>query len=278
MPTLKATLSRFNHRRKRYASAGRNNARIEQEAGATGAVQWAEVRKFLELFKPFKTQHELVRIGPDLDGGYLVPDDIDGLSAVFSPGVSDTLGFDLEMSKRVKACYLADASVEPPRGMPSNMTFVQKFLGTENKGDTITLDSWVGAHTQPGDELLLQIDIEGAEYDVLNTVSDEILKRFRVILIEYHHLDQVFDRAQFDKMSATVKKLTDTHVLCHLHANNAAPFYQFDGRDIPPLVEATYLRRDRVSGDLTPAHIPHPLDRRNDPKFDEMTTPAFWQN
>jgi hypothetical protein len=278
MPTLKAIISRLNHRRKWNASAARNNARIAQEAVAVGAVPWAEVQKFLTHFVPFKTQHELVRIGPDLDGGYLVPNDLDGLCAVFSPGVSDTLGFDLDMSKRVNACYLADASVEPPRGMPSNMTFVQKFLGTENEGNTIRLDSWVGAHTQPGDDLLLQIDIEGAEYDVLNAVSDEILNRFRVILIEYHHLDQVFDRAQFHKMSATVSKLTDTHVLCHLHANNASPLYQFKGCDIPPLVEATYLRKDRVSGDLTPAHVPHPLDQRNDPRFDDQPTPAFWQS
>jgi hypothetical protein len=275
---LKAILSRLNNRRKRNAHAVRNNALIAQEAVAVGAVPWSEVQKFFELFTPYKTQHELVRIGPNLDGGYLVPNDLDGLCAVFSPGVSDTLGFDLEMSNRVNACYLADASIEPPKGMPSNMTFVRKFLGMENKDNTITLDRWVSAHTQPGDDLLLQIDIEGAEYDVLNTVSDEILNQFRIILVEFHHLDQVFDRAQFDKMSTTVRKLTDTHVLCHLHANNFSPLYQFKGRDIPPLVEATYLRKDRVSGALTPAQVPQLLDQRNVTRFDDTPTPAFWKS
>lgn len=225
-----------------------------------------------------QTEHKLVRIGPDFDGGYLVPNDLDGLAAVFSPGVSDTLGFDLEMAPRVGACVLADASVEEPTGMAENMKFDQKFLGTEDAGDTITLDKWVGANSQPGDDLLLQIDIEGAEYDVLNATSDEILNRFRVILIEYHHLNRVFDRSQFDKMAATVKRLAEGYVLCHVHSNNAMPHVITHGREIPPLIEATYIRRDRIATTPVPAAVPHPLDQQNDLKFDDVPTSIFWKD
>jgi hypothetical protein len=61
------------------------------------------------------------------------------------------------------------------------------------------------------------------------------------------------------------------------HLGNVG-LYQFKGCDFPPLVEATYLRKDRVSGDLTPAHVPHPLDQRKDRRFDDQPTPAFWQS
>lgn len=277
MRKLKSTLSRLNHRRKWRESARKTQKRVNLEASGTGAVPWWEVQEFLELFQPFQSEHELVRVGPEGDGGYLVPHDFDGLCAVFSPGVSDTLGFDQEMALMVGACYLADASVEPPENMAENMTFVQKYLGTKNEGNIITLESWVNSHTEPEDDLLLQIDIEGAEYDVLNITPDYVMQKFRHILIEYHHLDRVFDRTQFDKMSATVRKLADTHVLCHLHANNASPFYTFDGRQIPPLLEATYIRKDRVSSDLTPAQVPHALDQLNHPYFDDLPTPSFWQ-
>ncbi|WP_051153553.1 FkbM family methyltransferase [Litoreibacter arenae] len=224
-----------------------------------------------------QTEHSLVRIGPDFDGGYLVPDDLDGLAAVFSPGVSDTLGFDLEMADRVEACYLADASIDPPEGMTSNMTFEKKFLGAQDGGDFITLDSWVGARSDAGQDLLLQMDIEGAEYDVLNAASDDILSRFRIIVIEYHDLDKVFDREQFDKMSATVTRLAKTHVLCHLHSNNVVPNFHIKGREVARLVEATYLRRDRIKAATKPAQVPHPLDQRNVEENDDVPTPSFWK-
>ena len=42
---------------------------------------------------PVKTEHELIRIGGSKDGGYLVPNDLSGIQACFSPGVSDLADF-----------------------------------------------------------------------------------------------------------------------------------------------------------------------------------------
>ena len=42
----------------------------------------------------------LVRIGPDGDGGYLVPDALDGIAHAFSPGVSTESGFEAELAER----------------------------------------------------------------------------------------------------------------------------------------------------------------------------------
>ncbi|PTX56632.1 methyltransferase FkbM-like protein [Litoreibacter ponti] len=277
MPGLKQSLSRWNHNRKRKGQTARTTKRVINQSAQPNAVPWDEVKEFLAQFEPMQTGHELVRIGPDFDGGYLVPDDIEGLTAVFSPGVSDTLGFDREMADRVDHVYLADASVDRPSGMMPNMSFEKKFLGTEDSGDIMTMDAWVGGNSGQGDDLLLQMDIEGAEYDVLNATSDEVLGRFRVILIEYHDLDRVFDRAQFEKMSKAIARLGETHVLCHLHTNNTALNFKLKGRDMSRYVEATYLRRDRVTGPLTPAQIPHTLDQRNVEEFDDVPTPAFWR-
>ena len=52
----------------------------------------AEVKSFLCTLTPHHCGIDLVRIGPDEDGGYLLPDDLNGIEALFSPGVSETLG------------------------------------------------------------------------------------------------------------------------------------------------------------------------------------------
>ena len=45
--------------------------------------------------------------------------------------------------------------------------FTKKFLGVTNNDLTITLDDWVDGNS-PGDgDLILQMDVEGAEWPVL---------------------------------------------------------------------------------------------------------------
>jgi hypothetical protein len=51
------------------------------------------LRIYLDTLHPVK--FNLLRIGGDSDGGYLVPDDLENISSCFSPGVSDIFNFEL---------------------------------------------------------------------------------------------------------------------------------------------------------------------------------------
>jgi hypothetical protein len=64
------------------------NIRISQ------ATDLHEIKRVISLLWPITTQHELIRLGGNGDGGYLVPDDLDGLDYCFSPGVSITANFE----------------------------------------------------------------------------------------------------------------------------------------------------------------------------------------
>lgn len=44
---------------------------------------------------------KLTRIGSSNDGGYLVPDDLDGIKSCFSPGVANNSDFEFDLSKQV---------------------------------------------------------------------------------------------------------------------------------------------------------------------------------
>jgi hypothetical protein len=46
-----------------------------------------ELVALLERLYPVEGGHPLIRVGPDGDGGYLLPDDLSGIVACFSPGV-----------------------------------------------------------------------------------------------------------------------------------------------------------------------------------------------
>lgn len=72
-----------------------------------------DLDEFLILVKLVTTNHKLIRVGRD-DGGYLIPDDLRGVGECFSPGVSDTADFELEMVNRGIKCYLADTLLRLP--------------------------------------------------------------------------------------------------------------------------------------------------------------------
>ncbi len=40
-----------------------------------------KVNKLIQSLYPYRTQFNLIRLGPKEDGGYLVPDDLDGIEA-----------------------------------------------------------------------------------------------------------------------------------------------------------------------------------------------------
>jgi hypothetical protein len=65
-------------------------------AGISVALQpdQAEVREFIAKLHPLTTEHPLIRMGEG-DGGYLIPDDLNGITACFSPGVDNRATFEL---------------------------------------------------------------------------------------------------------------------------------------------------------------------------------------
>ena len=222
-----------------------------------------QVSAVLSLLHAVDSGHELIRIGGERDGGYLLPDDLGGVIACFSPGVGDSSRFELALEERGIRSFLADASVKGPCAGAEHMDFTAKFLGASTHGNVISLDDWVAeksAIAGAGD-LLLQMDIEGAEYETLLAASDDTLRRFRVLALELHGLDQVGQEYARRLIGATLAKLGRHFVPVHLHPNNFRQTVSVAGLEVPPLLEITYLRRDRCRSMSPQRRYPHPLDR-----------------
>jgi len=217
----------------------------------------------VQALRPVKTKYPLIRIGGNNDGGYLVPDDLSGISKCFSPGVDTTASFEKDLLDRGIWSHLADASVD---GVPEDlkvMSFEKKFLGVINDNDYMTLEYWVRSKDSEGD-LILQMDIEGAEYQTIIATPMDILRRFRIIVIEVHDVQSWFNNpiAWETVQDFFSKLLADFHVV-HNHPNNNCPFIDADGFLMPTVFELTLLRKDRAMPEGFCDMFPHPLDQPN---------------
>jgi len=236
----------------------------------------AELAAFLRSTWPVVPPLPLVRMGPDGDGGYLVPDDLAGIDACFSPGVSGIAGFEMECAKRGMDVYLADASVEAPPERHSRFHFTPRYIGAFSDERFLSLDDWVSATSaSTGGDLLLQMDIEGYEYETLLALSMDLQRRFRIVVVEFHNLHYLLDSAFFRVAYRAISKLLVTHACVHIHPNNLRPPVRVGRHVIPPMLEMTFARRDRMGSVVFVSEFPHPLDRdtTNQP---HVVLPTCW--
>lgn len=234
------------------------------------------VQDLLARLHPVQTEHPLIRLGSTGDGGYLVPDDLEGLTACFSPGVDDRASFESSLIKRGIPCFLADASVKTAPIQGENIHFIPKFLGVVNDDRTITLDDWVKANAPETGDLILQMDIEGAEWAVLLNTSRETLQRFRIIVIELHDLERLMDKHAFTIIAATFDRLLQDFHVVHNHPNNYGRTVKCGSLTIPRVLEMTFLRKDRVATTSYAKSFPHALDQDNDPQGPRLALPGAW--
>ncbi|MDE2219851.1 MAG: FkbM family methyltransferase [Gammaproteobacteria bacterium] len=244
----------------------------------TDATDGARIVRLLEQLHPRASGRPLLRLGPAGDGGYLVPDDFEGIEACFSPGVGLICGFEKDCADRGLDVYLADRSVAHP-GLPhERFHFERKYLGVTTDDDFMTLDDWVSrAPLRADSDLMLQIDIEGFEYEVLLGASDRLMRRFRMIVAEFHLLDQFWNEAFFGLAARAFEKILQTHACVHIHPNNSSALLKKRGLAIPPLAEFTFLRRDRAIGPGYAAEFPHPLDGDNTTRAHIALPPCMWR-
>ena len=235
-----------------------------------------KILEFLELVKPIKSNHDLIRLGGDSDGGYLVPNDIEGIDACFSPGVSEVADFENDLTKRGIKCFLADYSVEQPPIKNTLFDFEKKYLGHKNNDIFMTLESWIKSKAPNKKELILQMDIEGAEYPVIFDTSHEILNKFRILVIEFHGLDSLFNKMGFDLINLTFTKILKNFEIVHIHPNNCCKPIECYGITIPPVMEFTFIRKDRVTQTSKNLSFPNKLDKSNVLENVDFSLPKCW--
>jgi hypothetical protein len=242
--------------------------RIFRKLGIYPTLLLSKVEFFtaLSFLRPINNGHELIRIGATSDGGYLVPNDLSGIAACISPGVADTMDFELDIWEKFKIPSLMyDASVEAPNSLNSGQKFIKKFVGASSTGSFVSMHEIISTdlESQNGD-LIGQIDIESAEYAFLASSSDVDLKRFRILVVEFHEIDRwIQKKYYFEIIEPLFVRLLTLFDLVHAHPNNNGGVFKYKGKTVPNVIELTFHRKDRLIDNLGYAKLPHKLDYQN---------------
>ena len=238
-----------------------------------------EVQEFLKQFREHYISCDLVRVGGDGDGGYLLPKVLDKISYCFSPGVDNKVNFEKELYEKFNIkSFMADASVKAPL-LDSNFEFIPKFLGSNSRNNFITLSTWLRQSNLGNDtNLLLQMDIEGGEYEVLIYEDSHTLASFSTMVIEFHYLQKLFERDFLKMVTAIFEKIYKNFSICHVHPNNCCGIASLDGVEIPRVIEVTFIRNDLLDNfsNKNSVMLPHPLDSKNVAENVDISMPIEW--
>jgi hypothetical protein len=220
-------------------------------------------QKIHDLFRKLWPQN----IGIELHkcGEYLIPIDVGAVDAVFSPGVGPNSDFELFFANKDIPCYMADASVDAPSVSNSNFHFVKKYIGATTQGEFICLEDWFCQNYPEGKNAVLQMDIEGAEYESILSVPNETLKRFKLIVMEIHYLNFLASQEGMALGAAFFHHLLKDFTVAHFHVNNFLRPVKFKHVMFPADIEITLIRNDLVKNVHPVEMLPHPLDIKNNP-------------
>ena len=221
---------------------------------------------FVNSISPIDNGYELIRIGPPTDGSYLLPNDLEGVGLNISPGVGKTFQFESALLKEYGIpSVMLDASVAAPSNLPDEIQFVDKFVVPHsNSASGISISELVTQATaRYGNnvDFTLQMDIEGAEYEILKYAKSNDLQRFRILAIEFHDMELWIQNAFYSRTILPVlTKLLEHFDVVHSRAHNSSHTFRYKGFFIPSALELTFHRKDRMIAQNRYRKLPSELD------------------
>jgi hypothetical protein len=224
-----------------------------------------EIAQVLGSFRPFDTGYDLIRAGNNGDGGYLIPNDLDESDLLFSPGSDRLADFENYLAKNygIKSVII-DTQDKKPLNLEPGVTFDSGWIQAWTDPKGTSLDDWINAHSSTTSNLILQMDIEGSEYSVLQSLPTATLARFKILIIEFHFLEQIKDfHSRELLLRPTIEKLRDLFDVVHTHANNCCGQVEFGAMKFPRVIEVTFHRKDRRLMNPVAKNTPHKLDFPN---------------
>ena len=206
------------------------------------------------VLSTYKIPNKLIRCGPKEDGGYVIADGFE-YDLFISCGISDDIRFEEDFldNNKIKS-YAFDGTINllPPH--KNNIEWIPKNIGFTNTEKTTNLKEYILNYSN----IFLKMDIEGSEFNWIDSISKGELEQFSQIIIEFHW---PFDIYRMNML----KKLNDTHYIIHIHGNNycerdvsknISTGRSYDGTiklkeiRLPEVFEVTYINKNLINKSL----------------------------
>jgi FkbM family methyltransferase len=224
----------------------------------------------LRLLTPFDINKDKVRIGKKGDGGYILVDDLMPDQAVLSFGIGNEVSFDLAMAERGHKTYMFDHTISGAPAQHKNLEFVRNGISGASKPreSVFSLADHLKRLDIGGENLILKMDVEGAEWESLAATPPAIFRRFQQIVIEVHNLHRLGDPLMRNVVAGVLRKLNMQFTLFHVHGNNFAQLNLVDGLPVLDLLELSYVRTSAIERQPSRTIFPTEFDYPNVPGRD----------
>jgi hypothetical protein len=239
----------------------------------------SRLSKTLNLLQPVTTPYELIRIGENSDGGYVLPNDLEGVTECLSFGFGGIKSFEDSLAQLGIRSHIFDNLSDSKNIIASCselIKFHHGFLGTLRaaKIPIYRIKDAIREANISSNDIILQMDVESSEYEALLEVDIGTLKRFRIIIVEFHRLNELADSSIFLTLfERLLQKLNSEFFPVHIHGNNAVRPFLVNHLIFPGAVEVTFIRRDRLTNasvKFKTGNIRNAFDRNCNPDKKEI--------
>jgi hypothetical protein len=207
-------------------------------------IMQSRVEEFRSLIKPIIIKKEkLKRYGSVGDGGYVLPiNAVNKSKFLISGGIENNNEFEINLARLGITGIQIDNSIEKPPTLHKKLSFMRATLGNLHEVDIDDLTAGFPARVNG----ILKLDIEGAEYSVLNSLKD--LDKFNAITVEFHNLYKISEDDFWKNLKSILMKLTKYHEVVFIAPNNCCGFTILGGFPLPNVMEITFAKKSLVSG------------------------------
>jgi len=203
----------------------------------------------------YETGFKKIRLGKDNDGGYVICEIPNiNYNILISGGIDNDITFeDSFCTKYNTPCFAFDGTINNIYIDNPNITFVKKNIGKNNDDFTTNLVDLL----ESNQNIFVKMDIEGAEFEWLMSLDDNIFDRIDQMVIECH-----FPKSQ--RETDVFKKINKKFFLVHYHANNYCGYNLHNNVSIPNVFECTYVNKKYLENPkLNTTKLPTMLDMPN---------------
>ena len=216
-----------------------------------------------------------IRMGSDNDGGYVILNSgLESIEVVYSYGVGDNSDFEAMICEKYNAtARLYDHTIDSAPRKKGFLYFKREGVGPKKAEDRNTIENHINENGDSGKHLLLQMDVDGAEWDTLIHTPDSVLSLFDQIAIEVHGLatdvsvalngGEVYE-ASLGKKIKVLRKINSLFYLYHVHANTEAGLHYIGWLKVPDVLELTFVNKKMVkNAEYSKVIFPTEFDQPN---------------
>ena len=190
----------------------------------------------------YKHPFELIRLGRNSDGGYIVPKELIK-DELISCGINDEVSFESDYIKHNENAkiYSYDGSInEFPIENHKNIIWEKLNIDKNDSKNTISLNTiFEKFNLIDKKSVMLKIDIEGAEY---NSFKDfKYMNCISCLVIEIHNI--LKDQVKFEELMSYINK---THTLIHKHDNNCGGYFKYCNITYANCYELTFVNNNFI--------------------------------